>query len=100
MPDPGMVWVVVPTYNQGQNIEALVTSVREKLPDRRRILIVDDGSPDGTGAIANRMAAAADDVEVLHRARKQGLGPAYVAGFERALAGEADLIVQMDADFS
>ncbi|HEY8465872.1 MAG TPA: polyprenol monophosphomannose synthase [Solirubrobacterales bacterium] len=94
------VWLVVPTYNEADNIEPLVAAVRERLPASRRVLIVDDGSPDGTGEIADRLAAAHDDVEVLHRAAKGGIGPAYVAGFERALAGGARLIAQMDADFS
>jgi len=94
------VWLVVPTYNEADNIEPLVRAVREHLPASRRVLIVDDGSPDGTGEIADRVAAAHDDVEVLHRAAKGGLGPAYVAGFQRALAAGARLVAQMDADFS
>ena len=65
-----------------------------------RILIVDDGSPDGTGEIADRLAAEHDEVEVLHRPGKGGLGPAYLAGFARALAGGADLVLEMDSDFS
>ncbi len=64
------------------------------------MLIVDDSSPDGTGEIADRLAAAHDDVEVLHRPRKEGLGPAYIAGFRRALAGGAELVLEMDSDFS
>lgn len=94
------VWLVLPTYNEADNIEAAVAAIREHLPEPRRILIVDDDSPDGTGAIADRLAAAHDDVEVLHRGRKEGIGPAYVAGFRRALAGGAELLVQMDADLS
>jgi len=94
------VWLVVPTYNEADNIEALVGAVRKVLPSSRRILIVDDSSPDGTGRIADRLAAEHDDVEVLHRALKEGLGPAYLAGFRRALEQGADLVVQMDADFS
>ncbi len=100
MAAPADVWLVVPTYNEADNIEPLVRAVREHLPASRRVLIVDDGSPDGTGEIADRMAAAHDDVEVLHRAAKGGLGPAYVAGFQRALAAGARLVAQMDADFS
>ncbi len=94
------VWVVLPTYNEAPNLEALVDAALERLPPSRRLLVVDDSSPDGTGKIADRLAATRGDVSVLHRPRKQGLGPAYVAGFRQALAGGADLVVQMDADFS
>jgi len=94
------VWVVLPTYNEADNIERLVAAVLERLPESRRVLIVDDGSPDGTGEIADRLAAGDDDVEVLHRAVKEGLGPAYVAGFKHALDGGAELVVSMDSDFS
>jgi dolichol-phosphate mannosyltransferase len=93
-------WLVIPTYDEAANLEAIVAAVLANLPERRRLLIVDDSSPDGTGEIADRLAAADDDVEVLHRPVKEGIGPAYVAGFRRALAGGADLIAQMDADFS
>src|SRR5262245_36383197 len=92
-------WVVLPTYNEAENIESLVGRVRERLPASGRILIVDDNSPDGTGEIADRLAAA-PDVEVLHRERKEGLGPAYLDGFRRALDAGAELVVEMDADFS
>jgi dolichol-phosphate mannosyltransferase len=94
------VWLVLPTYNEVENLESIVRAVREQLPPARRVLVVDDGSPDGTGELADRLAGRHDDVEVLHRARKEGLGPAYVAGFERALDGGAALVAQMDADFS
>ncbi len=94
------VWVILPTYNEVANIEALVTAVLEVLPPSRRVLIVDDSSPDGTGEIATRLAGEDDDVEVLHRPHKAGLGPAYIAGFSRALAAGAELVVEMDADFS
>ena len=94
------VWLVLPTYDEADNLEALVAAVRRPLPPGHRILVVDDSSPDGTGQIADRLAAEGDDVEVLHRPVKEGLGPAYLDGFRRALAGGADLIVQMDADFS
>jgi dolichol-phosphate mannosyltransferase len=93
-------WLVIPTYDEAANLEAIVAAALASLPERRRLLIVDDSSPDGTGEIADRLAAADDDVEVLHRPAKEGIGPAYVAGFRRALAGGADLIAQMDADFS
>lgn len=88
-------WVVIPTYNEADTLADLVTAVHAELPADHRILIVDDGSPDGTGEIADGLG-----VEVLHRSEKRGLGPAYVAGFRRALDGGAAEIVQMDADFS
>jgi dolichol-phosphate mannosyltransferase len=94
------VWLVIPTYDESANIEAIVEASLEVLPASRRILIVDDASPDGTGEIADRLAGDNPDVAVLHRARKEGIGPAYVAGFREALAGGAELIAQMDADFS
>jgi dolichol-phosphate mannosyltransferase len=94
------VWVILPTYNEAENIEPLVAAVRERLPESRRVLIVDDNSPDGTGEIADRLASEHDDVAVLHRMVKEGLGPAYIAGFREALAGGADLVIEMDADFS
>ncbi|MGI8631111.1 MAG: polyprenol monophosphomannose synthase [Solirubrobacterales bacterium] len=93
-------WVVIPTYNEAENIARLVAAALGHLPPSRRILVVDDSSPDGTGAIADRLAAKDPDVEVLHRTTKEGLGPAYKAGFARALAGGARRIVEMDADFS
>ena len=99
-PAEPVIEVVLPTYNEADNIEPLVAALMERLPPGARILIVDDSSPDGTGEIADRLAAGEPRVEVLHRPVKEGLGPAYVAGFERVLAGNADLIVQMDTDFS
>jgi dolichol-phosphate mannosyltransferase len=96
----GPTWVVIPTYNEADTIADLVKAVLPELPDERRVLVVDDGSPDGTGEIADRLASEHDDVEVLHRADKLGLGPAYVAGFGVALGAGAARIVQMDADFS
>src|SRR6476659_355947 len=94
------VWLVLPTYNEASNLEPVVAAAREHLRQARRILLVDDSSPEGTGEIAERLAASHQDVSVLHRPRKEGLGPAYIAGFREALAGGADLVVQMDADFS
>jgi len=93
-------WLVLPTYNEVDNLEGIVRAVRERLPSPRGVLVVDDGSPDGTGELADRLAERHGDVEVLHRPRKEGLGPAYVAGFERALERGAELVAQMDADFS
>jgi dolichol-phosphate mannosyltransferase len=93
-------WLVLPTYNEAENVEPIVAALLDKLPASARVLIVDDNSPDGTGAIADRLAAREERVEVLHRPRKEGLGPAYIAGFRRALAGGAGLVLEMDADFS
>jgi dolichol-phosphate mannosyltransferase len=96
-------WLVLPTYNEAENLERIVrTSVPElaKATDDHHILVVDDGSPDGTGEIADRLAAELAPVEVLHRTAKEGLGRAYLAGFERALASGADLVLEMDSDFS
>jgi dolichol-phosphate mannosyltransferase len=94
------VWVILPTYNEAENLERIVAAVLEQLPPSRRVLIVDDNSPDGTGRIADRLAEGDESVEVLHRERKEGLGPAYLAGFRVALAGGAERIIEMDADFS
>jgi len=99
---PG-VWLVLPTYNEAENVEAFVGAVLEQLGTTgkpHRVLIVDDSSPDGTGEIADRLAARQEAVEVLHRPLKEGLGPAYLAGFDRALAGGAELVMEMDSDFS
>jgi len=98
--DSGAAWLVLPTYNEAENIEALVAAAREKLPSSARVLIVDDNSPDGTGAIADRLAEESAQVDVLHRPRKEGIGPAYLAGFRHALAGGARLVLEMDSDFS
>jgi dolichol-phosphate mannosyltransferase len=92
--------VILPTYNEAGNIEPMVEAVGPKLGAHDRILIVDDDSPDGTGRIADRLAGSDPRIEVLHRQSKEGLGPAYIAGFRRSLEGGAELIVQMDADFS
>jgi dolichol-phosphate mannosyltransferase len=98
------VWVVIPTYNEAANIEGIVqaaaTELERLVPDAHRILIVDDNSPDGTGEIADRLAETHPAVEVLHRTAKSGLGHAYLAGFSRALSGGAELVIEMDADFS
>jgi dolichol-phosphate mannosyltransferase len=96
----GPAWLVLPTYNEAENVEPLVEAARAKLPPDAQLLIVDDNSPDGTGAIADRLAARHENVRVLHRPRKEGLGPAYIAGFREALAGGAGLVLEMDADFS
>ncbi|HYC82152.1 MAG TPA: polyprenol monophosphomannose synthase [Solirubrobacterales bacterium] len=97
----GPAWLVLPTYNEAGNLEPIVARSLAQLPDGARVLVVDDASPDGTGAIADRLAAERPDrVEVLHRSGKRGLGPAYIAGFRRALAAGAGLVLEMDADFS
>jgi dolichol-phosphate mannosyltransferase len=97
------VWVVLPTYNERQNLEPVVSGVRatlaEAAPDHT-ILIVDDSSPDGTGELADELAARDRAVKVLHRPRKEGLGQAYIAGFGVALAAGAALVIEMDADLS
>ena len=96
-------WLVLPTYNEAENIEPIVRAALAQLGSTgmaHRVLVVDDGSPDGTGEIADRLAAELGPVEVLHRDRKEGIGPAYLAGFRHALAGGADLLLEMDSDFS
>ena len=99
-PQRGPAWLVLPTYNEADNIEPFVAAARSNLPADARILIVDDGSPDGTGERADRLAERHANVSVLHRRTKEGLGPAYIAGFRRALASGAGLILEMDPDFS
>jgi dolichol-phosphate mannosyltransferase len=89
--------VCLPTYNERENLERMVHALGEH---GVRVLVIDDGSPDGTGAIADRLAAELDYVAVLHRPRKEGLGPAYLAGFRRALSDGAELVLEMDCDFS
>lgn len=95
--EPHDVVVVVPTYNEAPNVEALANQVSAH---GYRLLIVDDSSPDGTGDIADRIAAANPLVSVLHRTEKEGLGPAYSAGYEEAVAMDARITCGMDADFS
>jgi dolichol-phosphate mannosyltransferase len=98
------IWLVIPTYNEAENVGPIVHAVCEEMtriaPGEYRVLIVDDNSPDGTGRLADQLALELDTVEVLHRMSKDGLGRAYIAGFEHALAGDAELVVEMDADFS
>jgi dolichol-phosphate mannosyltransferase len=97
--DPWRGVVVIPTYNERENLGRLVHEVLRARPDVD-VLVVDDNSPDGTGAIADALASRDPRVIVLHRTRKEGLGSAYLAGFRRALAGSYDFVAQMDADFS
>jgi dolichol-phosphate mannosyltransferase len=98
-PGVGRVLVVIPTYNEADNVRLIVERVRTAVPDVD-ILVADDNSPDGTGAIADELAAADPAVQVLHRPGKQGLGAAYVAGFGWAAEHHYDVVVEMDADGS
>ena len=93
------VWVVLPTYDEAENIEPMAAAILASLP-AATLLVVDDDSPDGTGRLADALAAGDPRIRVRHRALKQGLGRAYLDGFTLALAGGATTIVQMDADFS
>ena len=97
---PGPVWIVLPTYCEADNVAAMVRALRAAAPADAHVLIVDDDSPDGTGAIADRLAAADRQVAVLHRTGPRGLGPAYVAGFDVALAQGAGAVCEIDCDFS
>jgi dolichol-phosphate mannosyltransferase len=100
----GEPWLILPTYNEAENVQAIVAASGEVLarvaPDGYRVLIVDDGSPDGTGEIADRLADEHAWVEVLHRAEKSGIGRAYLAGFGHALDRGAGYVMEMDSDFS
>jgi dolichol-phosphate mannosyltransferase len=93
-------YVCLPTYNERENLEPMVHALLERLGPDDRILVIDDHSPDGTGELAERLAADHSRVQVLHRPEKQGLGPAYLAGFRRVLADGAELVLEMDCDFS
>jgi dolichol-phosphate mannosyltransferase len=93
------ILVIIPTYNERTNVSLIVPAVLEQDP-RLHVLVVDDSSPDGTGELADELAAADSRVHVLHRSAKQGLGRAYIAGFRWALERGYDLICEMDADFS
>ena len=101
---PSRVWLFLPTYNEAENLEAIVKATIAQLELAAagdwRLLVVDDASPDGTGALADRLAGELPGVEVLHRRGKEGLGPAYLAGFEYALKRDAEWVIVMDADFS
>jgi dolichol-phosphate mannosyltransferase len=92
--------ICLPTYNERENLEPMLRALGDVLPDGGRVLVIDDGSPDGTGRLADALAAELGFVDVLHRPRKEGLGRAYLAGFHRALAEGADLVLEMDCDFS
>ena len=93
--------VCVPTYEERENLEPLVRALAEVLDTSRdRVLVIDDGSPDGTGELADRLAGELPWLDVLHRARKEGIGRAYLAGFTQVLTGDAELVLEMDCDFS
>ena len=94
MPD---ATICLPTYNERENLESML---RALAPHGVHVLVIDDNSPDGTGELADRLAQELDFVSVLHRDKKEGLGPAYLAGFRRALADGADYVLEMDCDFS
>jgi len=100
----GEPWLILPTYNEAENIEAIVTAAGEVLarasPEGFNVLVVDDGSPDGTGRLADELAARHPWVSVLHRMEKNGIGPAYLAGFRHALDWGAGYVMEMDSDFS
>ncbi|HVC86349.1 MAG TPA: polyprenol monophosphomannose synthase [Gaiellaceae bacterium] len=92
--------VCLPTYDERLNLEPMLLALRAVLREGDRVLVIDDGSPDGTGELADRLANELGFVDVLHRERKEGLGPAYIAGFRHALAAGAELVLEMDCDFS
>jgi len=100
----GEPWLILPTYNEIENLEAIVVAAAKALsgaaPEGFRILVVDDGSPDGTGELADRLCREKDWMRVLHRAEKNGIGPAYLAGFRHALDEGAGYVMEMDSDFS
>lgn len=94
-----LAFVIIPTYNERENIERLTAAILA-VDKSLRVLIVDDNSPDGTGELADRLAASDARINVLHRPSKQGLGSAYREGFRRAMELGADYLIEMDADFS
>ena len=97
---PSCESVCLPTYNERENLEPMLRALGVVLGEDDRVLVIDDNSPDGTGELADRLAGELGFVDVLHRPRKEGLGPAYLAGFRRALDAGAELIVEIDCDFS
>ena len=100
----GEPWLILPTYNEAENVEAIVAAagavLAQAAPAGFRVLVVDDGSPDGTGRLADELAGKHEWLEVLHRTEKNGIGPAYLAGFRHALQGGAGYVMEMDSDFS
>lgn len=95
----GTALVIIPTYNEAENIKSIVGRVRKAVPDAH-VLVADDNSPDGTGKLADELAAEDDHVHVLHRKGKEGLGAAYLAGFRWGLERDYGVLVEMDADGS
>ncbi|MFJ2740935.1 polyprenol monophosphomannose synthase [Streptomyces sp. NPDC087440] len=95
----GSALVIIPTYNEAENIKPIVARVREAVPEAH-VLVADDNSPDGTGKLADELAAADDHVHVLHRKGKEGLGAAYMAGFRWGIDNGYGVLVEMDADGS
>jgi dolichol-phosphate mannosyltransferase len=95
-----VICVCLPTYNEHENLEPMIDRLGELLGEDDLVLVIDDNSPDGTGEIADRLSAERSGVQVLHRSRKEGLGPAYLDGFRRALELGAELVFEMDCDFS
>jgi dolichol-phosphate mannosyltransferase len=95
-----VICVCLPTYNERENLEPMVARLENVLGGDGFVLVIDDSSPDGTGELADRLAAERSWVRVIHRPRKEGLGPAYLEGFRHALALDADLVLEMDCDFS
>jgi dolichol-phosphate mannosyltransferase len=100
----GEPWLILPTYNEAENVRAIVLAAGEVLsraaPEGFRVLVVDDGSPDGTGRLADALSEEHDWVHVLHRTEKNGIGPAYLAGFRHGLERGAGFLMEMDSDFS
>ena len=100
----GEPWLILPTYNEAENVEAIVAAagavLAQAAPAGFRVLVVDDGSPDGTGRLADELAGKHEWLEVLHRTEKNGIGPAYLAGFRHALQGGAGYVMEMDSEFS
>ena len=100
----GEPWLILPTFNEIENLEAIVAAAAKALsgasPNGFRVLVVDDGSPDGTGQLADRLSGEHEWLNVLHRSEKNGIGPAYLAGFRHALDHGAGYVMEMDSDFS
>src|SRR4051795_7424694 len=98
--DPVRALICLPTYNERENLEPMLRALGQVLGPEDAVLVIDDNSPDGTGELADRLAAELGYGEVLHRPEKQGIGPAYLDGFRQALAAGAELVLEMDCDFS
>jgi dolichol-phosphate mannosyltransferase len=97
---PMRATVCLPTYNERENLEPMLRALRNVFREGDRVLVIDDASPDGTGELADRLADELGFVDVLHRPRKEGLGRAYIDGFRAVLASDAELVLEMDCDFS